>query len=301
MNIRQLRSFVAVCRQGTISGASDAVHITQPALSRQIQELESEFGCTLFSRGKRRVTLTEAGYAFLRRAEEILALESRLHEEVSQAAGASGGLVRIGCVESSASRVLATMAARWQKRFPGLQLEVYGADGDDIRRELDQDRIDFGVVLTPVETARYDALEFPASDRWGVVMRRAETGGRGCVGATDIGSMRLILPRRRIVIDEISRFLGVSPESIQPVAYHNLATNALELVRAGIGTVVCVEGSYALRASDDLAFLPFSPVRLTSHRLIRRRNRPLARICEALWESCAAGGQAAERNPVASP
>ena len=66
MEIRVLRYFLAVAREGTISGAAAALHVTQPTLSRQLMELEEELGTTLFTRGKRHISLTEEGL-FLRR------------------------------------------------------------------------------------------------------------------------------------------------------------------------------------------------------------------------------------------
>lgn len=72
MEIRPLQYFLMVAREGTISGAAHALHLSQPSLSRQMQELERELGCKLFDRGSRRIELTEAGMRLRRRAEEIV-------------------------------------------------------------------------------------------------------------------------------------------------------------------------------------------------------------------------------------
>lgn len=72
MEITALRHFLMIAREDTISGAAAALHISQPSLSRQMQELERELGSTLFVRGKRRIELTEAGMRLRARAEEIV-------------------------------------------------------------------------------------------------------------------------------------------------------------------------------------------------------------------------------------
>lgn len=74
MEIRTLRYFWTIAEEGTVSKAAEALHITQPTLSRQIKELEEELGTELFIRGRRQIQLTEAGMFLKSRAEEILEL-----------------------------------------------------------------------------------------------------------------------------------------------------------------------------------------------------------------------------------
>lgn len=74
MEIRVLQYFLAIARMESISRAADYLHITQPTLSRQIKELEDELGKTLFIRGSRKITLTDEGMYFRKRAEEIINL-----------------------------------------------------------------------------------------------------------------------------------------------------------------------------------------------------------------------------------
>ena len=77
MEIRVLRYFLTVVREGGINRAAEALHITQPTLSRQLLQLEEEVGVKLFHRGARKITLTKEGILLRRRAEEILALVER--------------------------------------------------------------------------------------------------------------------------------------------------------------------------------------------------------------------------------
>lgn len=74
MDIRTLQYFLAVAREESISGAAEFLHMTQPPLSRQLKELETELGKQLFIRGNRKITLTEDGMILRKRAEEIVAL-----------------------------------------------------------------------------------------------------------------------------------------------------------------------------------------------------------------------------------
>ena len=91
MEIRVLEYFLAAAREQTISGAAEALHLTQPTLSRQLRELEEELGAQLFIRGSRRLTLTEEGMHLRKRAEEIVSLVSRTKDELSQTAESLSG------------------------------------------------------------------------------------------------------------------------------------------------------------------------------------------------------------------
>ena len=83
MDIRVLRYFVAVVETKSVTAAAEALHITQPTLSRQFKELEDELGKKLFERGSRHITLTEAGELFYRRALMILELFNNTKEEIT--------------------------------------------------------------------------------------------------------------------------------------------------------------------------------------------------------------------------
>ena len=82
MEIRVLRYFLTVAREGGINRAAEILHITQPTLSRQLASLEEEAGVKLFERGARKITLTNEGILLRRRAEEILSLVDKTQKEL---------------------------------------------------------------------------------------------------------------------------------------------------------------------------------------------------------------------------
>ena len=100
MDIRQLQYFTAVVENGTISEAARKLHISQPPLSTQIKALESECGVTLFERGARHITLTEAGRLLYRHAVQILSLEKAAEAEMQNLRTGKQGSIRIGLISS---------------------------------------------------------------------------------------------------------------------------------------------------------------------------------------------------------
>ena len=122
MELRVLRYFLAVARERSITHAAAALHITQPTLSRQIADLESELGVPLFRRDRKNLTLTEAGLRFVQRAEEILTLTEHAISEVSIHRKDICGEVTIGCAESPGFSLFADACQRVQKCNPGIRV-----------------------------------------------------------------------------------------------------------------------------------------------------------------------------------
>lgn len=112
MDIRTLQYFLAVAREESISGAAEFLHMTQPPLSRQLKELETELGKQLFIRGNRKITLTEDGMILRKRAEEIVALMEKTKAEINASAENITGDIYIGCAETEGMRMLAKIISK---------------------------------------------------------------------------------------------------------------------------------------------------------------------------------------------
>ncbi|MDL2058420.1 LysR family transcriptional regulator [Mesosutterella sp. AGMB02718] len=291
MNLRVLKSFLMVCRTGNITRASELLHLSQPALSRQIQELEEELGAPLFLRSRRQVTLTEGGLLFQKRAAAILALAEDAAAEVRQAlrSGELAGRVRIGVVESNAMKVLAREIGRWRAEHPRVEFEILSATSDSISSGLDRGTLDMGVVIEPVEVAKYESLVFPVTERWGALVGKASALWElDSVSLAELKAQPLILPYRSIVDDAVSGWFENVPGTLRTAGRVSLVSNAFPLIEAGIGAAVCIEGAFAIRPSPECRFVPIEPEIRTGHRLIRRRQGRLARAPELFWNELSA-------------
>ena len=125
MELRHLRYFVAVAEHGGISHAAERLHIAQPAVSRQIRDLELELGFELLSREGRRVVLTDAGRAFAERARSILRETEDATEAARRIASGEAGTVRVGLLESAswAGHVPLTLN-RFKRRHDNIRLDI---------------------------------------------------------------------------------------------------------------------------------------------------------------------------------
>lgn len=284
MDLRALMSFVTVCRLGNITRAAEALYISQPALTRQIQELEQELGCQLLVRSTRSLSLTENGYLFMLRAQEILDLAKQAKNEVSENGDILHGVIRVGIVESKIMDYFADAVVQFNKKYPHVQFEVYSADGDDLKRNLDENKLDMALLIEPVESAKYTKIPIEVTEKWGLVIREEEVSPKKkTLSYEEIIERTLILPRRYIILSEISSWFKVPESKFKVIAYHNLASNALIMVEKGLGSLLCIEGSFTNRPREGLRFLPLSPERTTSHVAVRKKNRKLSKPCEIFW------------------
>ena len=280
MDLRALMSFVTVCRLGNITRAAEALYISQPALTRQMQEL----GCQLLVRSTRSLSLTENGYLFMLRAQEILDLAKQAKNELSENGDILHGVIRVGIVESKIMDYFADAVVQFNKKYPHVQFEVYSADGDDLKRNLDENKLDMALLIEPVESAKYTKIPIEVTEKWGLVIREEEVSPKKkTLSYEEIIERTLILPRRYIILSEISSWFKVPESKFKVIAYHNLASNALIMVEKGLGSLLCIEGSFTNRPREGLRFLPLSPERTTSHVAVRKKNRKLSKPCEIFW------------------
>ncbi|MBO5490064.1 MAG: LysR family transcriptional regulator, partial [Desulfovibrio sp.] len=118
LDVRVLRYFLAVAKEGSLKRAAESLHITQPTLSRQILELEHELGVSLVVHGRKPVMLTESGILFQQRAKELVELADKTRREMAERSSMIGGTVSIACVESIVSRLLPDVMQKFSKQFP---------------------------------------------------------------------------------------------------------------------------------------------------------------------------------------
>ncbi len=279
-----LQSFLMVCKLGSFSRAAEKLFISQPALTRKIQLLEEILGCRLIERSKRYISLTESGYLLQMRAQEILELANATVAELSETGEFLSGTVRIGCVESKALEVVADIIKTFRAQYPHANVDFYVADGDGLRSRLDADQLDMVVLLEPIEAAKYTHLSLKTDDRWVAAMLKKDMPkGKTSITAKELIARPLILPRRYIVLDELFEVLKTTPKELDISAYHNLPSAGIALVKAGLGTMLCVEGSFDTRGEMDIDYLPITPIVVVKHVLARRKNKPLPKAAEVFW------------------
>lgn len=149
MKFNQLRDFVAVAEAGSLRGASRALDLSQPAITRSIQELEHSLGAQLFIRGARGVRLTPIGEVFRTRAYAILEEIRRSREEVDQLQGVSEGNLVIGLSIAGHMGILQRVLRLFYERYPRVHLRVIEGFLPTLERNLLNGSVDFYIGPVP--------------------------------------------------------------------------------------------------------------------------------------------------------
>lgn len=279
MDIRVLKYFLEVVNQGNITRAAEVLHITQPTLSRQLMDLEEEVGATLFVRGKRKIHLTDAGFLYQKRVKEMLRIMEKAEKELVCKAGELTGVLSIGCVESQAANFLMDQVEIFHKKYPLVQYEFYNAFSDDIKSKLDSDELDIGILIEPVEAAKYDYHRLPIEEKWGIlVSKEHKLANEEYITVDQIVGEPLTLTSRNIVINDFEAMIGADKDSLNVVVTRNLLTNTLPLVKKGMIIEIIIEGALTIRNDVDVRFIPFKPLKVSNHVLAWKKTRERSKL-----------------------
>lgn len=260
MELRVLRYFLTVAQQGNFSAAARMLHVTQPTLSRQILELEEEVGSKLLVRGKRKTSLTEAGKYMRSRAEEILELEERTRATLREAQSDVFGDVYIAGGETKAMSLLAKTMKKTRDIYPKIKFHVYSGNAEAVSERLDKGLSDFGVFIRPANLEKYEYINFPINDVWGVLLRKDhQLAEKPCITPEDFAKLDLIFSAQNMVTDEIAGWLGSNIAKLNIVATYTLLYNATLMVEAGLGAAMCIDGIANTSETSQICFRPFDP------------------------------------------
>lgn len=258
MELRMLQYFLAVVREENISRAADVLHITQPSLSRQMTQLEDELGVQLFVRGKH-LQLTDAGVMLRRRAEEVVALMSKIESEFEEQSEI-GGIVSIGSGGLLATQSLDAALDSFRKKYPKVQYQLYTNSAEYVKERLEQGLLDFGFLLEPVDVTKFDYIRMKSKERWGLFMSvNHPLAEKEFITSHDLCSTPLILTDRLSLQKELENWLGTDFSCLDIFATHNIITNVVTLVDKGVASALTIEGAINLFDSRRMIFRPLYP------------------------------------------
>ena len=284
MEIRTLRSFFAVAREGNVTRAARQLHITQPALSRQLSELERELGCELLIREPRGVTLTEEGMILRKRADEIVSLADRTEREVRSPTTEVEGDVWVGGGESRAMLLVARIAAEFRTKHPGIRFRIHSGNGVDVLERVDKGLLDFGVVFGEgIDDDRHESLKLPHEDRWGVLMLRDHPlAGRESITLNELRGERLVVSGEISGSDDRDSLAQhrIPMHGYDVAATYTLLYNGSLLVEEGLGIALCFDGIVRTGEGTPFSYVPLEGVPPVSSHLIWKRYQSFSRPCD---------------------
>ena len=284
MELRVLRYFIEVAREGSITGAARTLHISQPTLSKQLKELEAELGCKLFVRGNYNVRLTEEGILLRKRAEDILDMTDRTIEEFQSLNDVTGGEVRIGCAESELIHHLAGAIKDSRLQYPGLRFHITSGDTRVVVNDLEQGLSDFAVIVEPPDLTRYNYLSLPGGDTWGLLMRTDNPLAQKTeIWPQDLKGVPLISSPQSLRVD-LPRWCGEAVDQLNMVGTVNLFYNGSVFVKEGLGCLLVFDRLTDVGPESGLCFRPLTPKLETKMYIIWKKYQVFSPIAERLVE-----------------
>ena len=286
MELRVLEYFLALTREGSVSAAAEALHISQPTLSRQLIELERELGTTLFDRGRHGISLTEDGMILRRRAQEIVDLTRITENEIMLNHGAVAGEIRIGCAETQAMDLLARVMHELQAEHPQVTFRISSDLAENVVEQIEHGLVDFGLLLRLRDSWGLDAVRLPSAERTVVVAREdSPLAQLDVVTLDELAGQPLLLPSSY-------REGGLLGEEracehggrLMVNGYFDLSYNASRLVRSGLGSAVTLAGVISTPAGTGLVTRPVEIEYDMASYLVWKPFQLRTRACEELLE-----------------
>lgn len=237
MELRNLRTFVAIVDAGGVHRAAARLHLTQPAISRRIHALEAEFGVPLFDRIGRRVQLTSEGDYLLRRSRALLSEAESLVERAAALKKGESGVLRVGATPMVIENTLAPFMLRYCRRHPGIEIQLLEDGGVRLPSRLANGDVQLALTVTPGGRFRHRPL-YPA---YGVAVMPAKhpLAGRRTIEARELANEPLLVLHQafasRAWVDSVCDAAHIRPRIVlESAAPHTI----IALAGAGHGIAV---------------------------------------------------------------
>ncbi len=222
---------------GAGEGVDDSIGVEEV---RQCSQTAQMF--KLLIRGNRRITLTEEGMLLRKRAQEIMELVDKTESELGNMNEVINGDIYIGSGETDAMRLIAKVVKKLQEEHPHIQYHLYSGNADDVMERLDNGLLDFGVIIGSASIQKYDYLSLPATDTWGLLMRKdSPLAALDSIGPKNLRDIPLLCSRQALAGNELSGWLRDDSEKLNIVATYNLIYYAALMVEEGIGYALCLD------------------------------------------------------------
>ena len=287
MTIRHLKIFIAVYQAQSVTRASEALHMTQPAVTRAVQEMERYYGARLFERMNRRLYATETAKALYSRALHITDSFDAMEKELRNRDGA--GALRVGASITLGNFLLPGLAAAFQERRPGFKVYVSVSNAALLFQSLIHNRLDLALIEGEVSQPQLRWEPF-ARDRLILILPpRHPLLGKDRLRLKDVAGCPLLLREKgsvgRALVDHVFALNGLSAQPL----WESASTQALvKAVGAGLGVSLLPEqlvrddisaGKIAAREIEDAAFE-------RTHAIVWHQDKYLTRAAQDFMDLC---------------
>jgi LysR family transcriptional regulator, low CO2-responsive transcriptional regulator len=282
--LKQLRAFCAVARQRSFAGAAAELHLTPPAITMQIKELESVVGLPLFDRGTKAATLTTSGEYMLVYARRVLATLKEAEDAMARLRGAETGRITIGMV-STAKYFLPRLLAKFRAEHRGVEMQLAVGNREQLVRQLHDNEVDLAVMGRPPRELDTRAEPFAVQPHAVVASPEHPLAKRHGVAPAELGSEEFIVREQgsgtRAAMEHFFRENHIAPPQVMEMTSNETIKQA---VIANMGLAFLSLHTCGLElATRQLVVLDVTGLPLMRRwHIVNVRGKPLSPAAEAL-------------------
>jgi len=239
MDVHALRTFVEVARHRNFTRASEALHLTQPAVSKIVRALEDELGTALLLRERRRVRLTDAGREVLDRAQAVLDAMTGIEQSVGELAALRRGRLRIAMPPSVAVAYFPPILAAFHGAHPGVMLELREEGSHAVEDLVARRELDVGAVVLPTDETTFATMPFVKDELLAVLHPSHPLARRRSVALRELRETPFVLYRPEFALHghilDACRRAGFVPQVASESSHWDFI---VALVAANIGVAL---------------------------------------------------------------
>src|ERR1051325_905280 len=263
MELRHLRYFVAVAETENVSRAASKLHISQPAISRQIRDLEDELGFLLLERSAKSVRLTQAGRTFLEEARAVLQRADEAVKAAKAVATGAKGELHVGYAPSLTARILPPTLRAFQAELPHVRVKLHDLSTEEMFTWLDQEKLQFAFVAKPIgrtsrgldfEELLRDPIRLALSPKHPLARDRAAPLTQ-ILDQPIIAYSRKDYPDAHELLDKVFAAAKAKPRIVEE---HDSVSGLIAAVESGAGVAIVPE-TLTCTAGVRLKLIPISP------------------------------------------
>ena len=280
MEIRTLRYFLAVAREENMTRAAEALHVTQPTLSKALKALEDELGKKLFTRHSFSIKLTDEGTLLRNRAEDLVSMADRIERDFVSLDDITGGDLYFGLAESFQIRYLAHSIHAFKKAYPGLRYHITSGDTEQVMEKLDKGLLDFVVLAETPDARKYESAVFPEADVWGLVIPEDDPlAKKKAIRVDDLIGLPLFCSEQSWEND-IPLWAGAKMDSLHLEGSFRLAYNASIFAKEHLGYLLTFDRLVDTSPESGLVFRPLTPRLETKLYLVWKKYQTFSPIAD---------------------
>lgn len=285
MDLKQLEYFVSVAELGGFTRASIALDIAQPALSRQVRQLEIELGQSLLRRTGRGVVPTEAGQMLLEHGRGILHQVARTREELGRLRGALAGRVAIGLPPRFAKMLTVPLTRAVRAQLPEAALSISESLSTGLQESLLSGRLDIALLYNPAPSPDIDSVVLLEEDFY--LVTRRDGRARKSISVRELADEPLVIPTRpntiRMLVEAELADIGLHPRIAMEI---DGVAAMLDLVAEGVGAAVLSVNAVRTSGREEVfRAVPIVKPRLRSKlALAVSAQRPATRTQQAMQD-----------------